>query len=208
MEMKQMTVEELSKLTASNAPAPGGGSISALAGACGAALASMVANLTIGKKNFEGVQAEMERIVARAEQIRAELLDEMQRDTAAFDAVMAAMALPKSTDEEKAKRREAIQSAMKGAAEVPLGVAERAASILPLAKDAVQLGNRNAVTDGLVGAMMARTAVLGALFNVKVNLASISDEAYVAEMRERCDALRDFALRAEAEVLALAPELA
>ena len=207
MEMKDMSVASLAALTASDVPAPGGGSISAMAGAFAAALAGMVASLTVGRKKYEEAWKEMEEVIARVQPIYEGLLDDMQRDTASFDAVMAAMAMPKSTDGEKAVRREAMQRALKAAAEVPLQVAERAASVLPLAKLCVARGNGNAVTDGLVGAMLARTAVLGAIYNVRVNLLSIRDEAFTAKMRAKCAELEAYAEAEEAAIRALAPEI-
>ena len=113
--------------------------------------------------------------------------------------------IPKETYEEKAVRREAMQSALKKAAEVPLGVAVTASKIMPLAATLVEKGNSNAVTDGLVSAMMTRTAVLGALLNVKINLGSIKDEQYVAEMRAKIDALERQVIAEEAAVLANSP---
>ena len=207
MEMKNMSVASLAALTASDAPAPGGGSISAMAGAFAAALAGMVASLTVGKKKYEAVWKEMEEVIARVQPIYEGLLDDMQRDTASFDAVMAAMAMPKSSEAEKAARRESMQRALKAAAEVPMQVAERAASVLPLAKLCVGRGNGNAVTDGLVGAMLARTAILGAICNVRVNLLSIQDEAFTAKMRARCTELEAYAEAEEAAIRALAPEI-
>lgn len=207
MEMKNMSVASLAALTASDAPAPGGGSISAMAGAFAAALAGMVASLTVGKKKYEAVWKEMEEVIARVQPIYEGLLDDMQRDTASFDAVMAAMAMPKSSEAEKAARRESMQCALKAAAEVPMQVAERTASVLPLAKLCVGRGNGNAVTDGLVGAMLARTAVLGAIYNVRVNLLSIQDEAFTAKMRARCAELEAYAEAEEAAIRALAPEI-
>lgn len=208
MEMKNMTVADLAALTASDAPAPGGGSISAMAGAYGAGLVAMVANLTIGKKKYEEVWSQMQEVIRQAGQVRAELMDDMQKDTAAFDQVMAAMALPKGSDAEKAVRMERMQLAMKAAAEVPLAVAKKAAGILPLARLVVEKGNPNTVTDGLCGAMMCRTAVLGALYNVKVNLLSVKDAEYVEAMRAECHALQALVEAAEAEIRALATELA
>ena len=207
MEMKNMSVASLAALTASDAPAPGGGSISAMAGAFAAALAGMVASLTVGKKKYEAVCPEMEEVIARVKPIYEGLLDDMQRDTASFDAVMATMVMPKSSEAEKAVRRESMQRALKAAAEVPMQVAERAASVLPLAKLCVGRGNGNAVTDGLVGAMLARTAVLGAIYNVRVNLLSIQDEAFTASMRARCAELEAYVEAEEAAIRALAPEI-
>ena len=208
MDMKNMTVAALSNLAASKAPAPGGGSISAMAGAFAAALTAMVGNLTLGRKGMESVGEEMEALIRRADQIRVELLEDMRRDTEAFDAVMAAMAMPKSEETEKVVRQAALQAALKRAAETPYAVAERAASILPLAEAAIARGNRNAVTDGLCGVMLARTAALGALLNVKINLASIRDVDYVAQMQAKCRALQARVEESEAAILAMVPELA
>ena len=112
-----------------------------------------------------------------------------------------ALKLPKETDEEKAARREAMQNGLKEAAKVPLAVAETAAKIFPIAKAVVAKGNTNAVTDGLVASMMARTAVLGALLNVKINLGSIKDEAFVAELAAKVKELEEQAVACEKEIL-------
>lgn len=207
MDMMNMSVAELNALCASSAPAPGGGSISAMAGAFAAALSCMVANLSIDRKGLEGVREEMRAAAREAEKIRLSLLEDIQRDAASFDAVMDAMALPKDTDAQKQMRAERMQAAFKGAAESPMRVARKAATVLPIAEKMVRMGNPNAVTDGLCGAMLARTAVLGALYNVQINLASIRDEAYCGQMRSACRALRAEAIRAEAAIMALAEEL-
>ena len=208
MELKNMTVAELAALTASDSPAPGGGAIAALTGAYGAALAAMVANLTVGKVGYEAVWQEMKDLRQQAEKLRCELLDAIQKDSSSFDAFMAALGLPKNTDEEKAARTCAMQEALKEAAEVPFQTACAAYSIMPLAEQAVRHGNAKAVTDGLVAAMMARTAVRSALLNVKINLESIKDAAYVAQMREKCQDLEGKAVQAESHILSLVPELA
>lgn len=205
MDMKTMTLEVFCATTASNEPAPGGGSVAALAGALAASLAEMVAQLTVGKKGYEDAADEMNALIPQAAALRAELLEDITRDSTSFNAYMDALALPKNTDEEKDTRRQAMQEALKKAAEVPLGVAETAAKIMPLAAVLVKKGNSNAVTDGLVSAMMTRTAVLGALLNVKINLGSIKDEAYVAEMKGKIRQLETNIVNAEAAVLASSP---
>ena len=202
MEMKDMTLEAFCAATASNEPAPGGGSVSALAGALAAALAEMVARLTIGKKGCEEAADEMKEIIPRAAALRAELLDEITRDSTSFSAYMEALALPKDTDEQKDIRRRAMQEALKKAAEVPLHVAVTAAKIMPMAAALVKKGNPNAVTDGIVAAMMTRTAVLGALLNVKINLGSIRDETYVADRKTKIREIETAIIRDEAAVLA------
>ncbi|HWP52330.1 MAG TPA: cyclodeaminase/cyclohydrolase family protein [Clostridia bacterium] len=205
MEMKNMTLEVFCATTASNEPAPGGGSVAALAGALAASLAEMVAQLTVGKKGYETVVDEMTALIPQAAALRTELLDEITRDSTSFNAYMDAMALPKETEEEKAVRRQAMQDALKKAAEVPLCVAVTAAKIMPMANILVKKGNANAVTDGLVSAMMTRTAVLGALLNVKINLGSIKDEVYVSEMKEKILQIETDIIKDEAAVLAASP---
>lgn len=207
MEMQDMNVRALLELTASDAPAPGGGAIAALSGAFGAALAAMVGSLTVGKKGYESVQEEMAETTAKANALAQKLLAAMDEDAHSFNGYMAALKMPKDNDEEKAARRAAMQEALKSASLVPLNTAKTAAEIFPLAEAAVRSGNKNAVTDGLVAAMMARTAVLGALLNVKINLGSIKDDAFVSELRETCSALQAEALAAEQRILDLAPEL-
>lgn len=203
--MKNMKLTEFVQETASNAPVPGGGSIAAVSGSLSAALAEMVANLTVGKKKYAEVEEEMKEIQQKAKKIREKLLDDIERDCQAFNKVMATFKLPKETDEEKAKRKEAIQSGLKLAAEVPFEIAEEALSILPLAEVVVEKGNSNAVTDGLVSAMMARTAVLSALLNVKINLSSIKDETYVKEMTEKVKEAEEKAIEYEQKILNKSP---
>lgn len=200
-DLKNLSVEEFVSVTASDAPAPGGGSVAALAGALGAALAEMVTNLTIGKEKYADVEAEMKELSAKAAEIRNELIEGIQKDTESFNQYMAALKLPKGTEEEKAVRREAMQNGLKAAAKVPLEVAETAAKIFPIAESVVKRGNSNAVTDGLVAAMMARTAVIGALFNVKINLGSIKDEAFVAELAAKVAELETLAVESEKAIL-------
>ena len=208
MDMQDMNVRALLELTASDAPAPGGGAIAAMSGAFGAALAAMVGSLTRGKKGYESVQEEMAETTVKANVLAQKLLTAMDEDANSFNGYMAALKLPKGTEEEKAVRRVAMQEALKSASLVPLNTAKTAAEIFPLAEATVKNGNKNAVTDGLVAAMMARTAVLGALLNVKINLGSIQDDAFVSELREACAALQAEAIAAEQRILALVPELA
>lgn len=188
--------------TASNAPVPGGGSIAAMSAATSVALSEMVANLTIGKKNYDEVQEEMKEIASKLPAMRKELLDDIDRDANSFNDVMVAFKMPKETDEEKAARKEAIQTGMKKAAGVPLEVANKSFDMMAYAAVMVEKGNKNAVTDGAVAAMMARTAVLSALLNVKINLASIKDEEYVARVSKEVKELEDKTMALEAEILA------
>ena len=207
MEMQDMNVRELIELTASNAPAPGGGAIAALSGAFGAALAAMVGSLTLGKKGYEDAQEEMAEMTDKGKNLAKKLLAAMDKDANSFNGYMAALGMPKGTEEEKTIRRAAMQDALKSASLVPLNTAKTAAEVFPLAEAAVKSGNRNAVTDGLVAAMMARAAVLSALLNVKINLGSIKDEAFVQELQAACGALQEEAIAAEQRILDLVPEL-
>ena len=201
-DLREMSVSRLAAVTASNAPAPGGGSISALAGALSAALTGMVATLSQGDKYHE-VKREMVEIAEEAAQLRTLLLDAMQADTEAFSLYMDALALPKTTEEEKAIRREAMQNGLKAAAMTPLKVAEVISAIFCMIEVVIKKGNPNAVTDALVASMMARSGILGALFNVKVNLASIKDEAFVANVEQKLKALEKTALEGEARIFSL-----
>lgn len=201
--LTELTVKGLLAETAGDAPVPGGGSISALNGAIAAALAEMVANLTIGKKKYAEVQDEMAEIAKKAAELQKELVLDVDRDSEAYDGVAQAFKLPKETDEEKAIRSAAIQENTKIAALVPMEVARRASALLPSIEAVVARGNQNAITDGCVAMMCARVAVVGALFNVRINLTSIKDEVFVARLREEADRLEADVLARESAVIAL-----
>ena len=202
--MKNMTIQEFAMQTASNEPVPGGGSISALAGSLAAALTEMVAGLTIGKKKYADVEEEMKAAVEPMKAVCAQLLDDIKRDSESFDQYMQALTLPKETEEEKEARTEAMQNGLKAAVEVPLSVAKAACGILPYAETMVVKGNRTAVTDALVATMMARTAVLGAGFNVKINLESIKEQKYVGRIGKEVAELEKQAIEQEKKILAQA----
>lgn len=199
--MKDMTIEAFAQMTASNEPVPGGGSISALAGALAAALSEMVAGLTIGKKNYEDAECEMKAVVAPMRHIQEQLLLDIKRDSESFDLYMKALTLPKNTDEEKLLRTAAMQNGLKEAVKVPLSVARASYEILPVAELMTQKGNKTAVTDALVATMMARTAILGALFNVKINLESIKDEAFVSEIAKEVALLQEKTVAYEKKIV-------
>jgi glutamate formiminotransferase / formiminotetrahydrofolate cyclodeaminase len=158
---------------ASDEPTPGGGSAAAVAGAAGAALVAMVGRLTIGKKKYEAVEDRMREIVEEADRARDELLAMADRDAEAFDHVMAAYRLPKENDEEKAARSEAIRAALLGAADLPLGVATRAVSLLAMAREATETGNATAASDGATAAHLLFASAQGALRNVEINIAGM-----------------------------------
>ena len=160
---------------ASKAPAPGGGSVAALAGALSAALAAMVGRLTAGKSRFANVRDEMQLLIVKAEQLRTALTARMDEDTAAFNAVMDAFKLPKETEEEQAARHATIQATTCRASEVPLATARDALAAMELALAAAQRGNPNAVSDAATAAWMAMAAIQGAALNVRINATSIDD---------------------------------
>lgn len=202
--MKNMTIQHFAMQTASHEPVPGGGSISALAGSLAAALTEMVAGLTIGKKKYAEAEEEMKAAIEVMRPVRDQLLDDIKRDSESFDQYMQALALPKETEEEKAARTEAMQNGLKAAVAVPLSVAKTACQILPYAETMATKGNKTAVTDALVAAMMARTAVLGAGFNVKINLESIKDQEYVDKIGKEVEDLEKQAIEQEKKILAKA----
>lgn len=196
-----LTIKGFLSETASSSPVPGGGSISALNGAIAAALTEMVANLTIGKKKYADVEGQMRAIAIEAASIRERLIRDIDRDSEAYDRVFAAFKLPKETEEQIAERKRTIQDATKEAAVVPMQVAEEIATVMETIIYVAHKGNRNAVTDACVAMMTARTCVLGALLNVRINLGSIEDEAFVKRMREMADHLEAEAIRIETKLL-------
>jgi formiminotetrahydrofolate cyclodeaminase len=175
---------------ASERPTPGGGAAAAMAGAAGAALLAMVARLTSGRKGYEALERRMTEVAALADAERAALATLADRDAAAFDAVMAAHRLPRGTDEERTARAAAVQSALTGAAEVPLEVARRAAALLPTARELVETGNANAVSDAYSAGQLLHTAVAGGLANVSVNLAAMSGTARTDVLQRDAERVR------------------
>ncbi len=187
--LKDHTLVQFSDVTAGSDPVPGGGSVSALAGAISASLAKMVANLTIGRKKYAEVEGEMIEVAAKAEEIRQHLLLAIDRDSDAYNLVSEAFKMPKETDEEKAIRSEKIQEATKVAALVPMEVAKTTYELIPLIEAVVMKGNQNAITDGCIAMMNCRLGVLGALLNVRINLGGLKDEAFVKELAADCERL-------------------
>lgn len=199
--LKDLGLQAFINQLESSEPVPGGGSVAALSSALASALSGMVANLTVGKKNYEEVSDQMTAVAAKMAEHKQMFVDMIDKDANSFDSVMKAYKLPKETDEEKANRSQLIQDGMKYAASVPLEVAEKTAVLFDDIAFLVKSGNANAQTDALVAAMMARTAILSALYNVKINLGSIKDEAYVDAMKIRVKALEKMAIQREAEIL-------
>jgi len=172
-------VDEVSRDT----PAPGGGSIAALAGALGAALASMVANLSIGKSEFDGRYDELCEGAERAQALKDELVRAVDADTEAFNEVIAALRLPKDTAEQVERRAAAIREGYKSAARVPLRTAQLCREVLDLCQAAAGIGNEAVMSDAGVGALMAYAGVQGAVHNVRINLPHTKDEAFIADLQ-------------------------
>ena len=199
--LKDLTITEFLQQTASSEPLPGGGCTAALNAALAASLTEMVANLTIGRREFEAVEDEMINIAETAAALRKKLQNEIDNDAHAYREVLAAFKLPKNTEEEKNRRSVAIQQAFKTAATVPLGVARDALIIMDLASRAIAKGNQNAVTDGAVGVLVSRAAVLAAIYNVKVNLSAIKDPDFVEALAREVEALEGQAIEKEKQIL-------
>ncbi len=177
--LTEKTVTKFIDELASNSPAPGGGSVAALAGSLGAALTSMVCNLTIGKKKYIDVEHEMKSIVLKSEELRRTFTTLIDQDTDAFNKVMEAFGLPKESENQKALRTAAIQAATKEAALVPLRVMKHVVDGLALAKIVAEKGNANSISDAGVSALMLHASAEGAALNVQINLNSITDQEFV-----------------------------
>jgi glutamate formiminotransferase/formiminotetrahydrofolate cyclodeaminase len=183
------TVGSFVASVAAATPAPGGGSVAAHAGALGAALAQMVAGLTIGKKKYAAVEPEMKEIALQAAGLVNELTALVPRDAAAYGLVMAAYKLPGDNDMDAAKRKKAIDDALLGAAEVPLETARACVRVLELAAAVGARGNTNAVSDAGVAALLAEAACRGAVYNVRINVGSLDDKSKGARLIEECGRL-------------------
>lgn len=189
--------------TAAGTAAPGGGSVAALNAALGASLVEMVANLTLGKKGYEAAAKDMSQIAADASKLRKKLVNDIDKDAAAYTEVMRAFEKPNNTDKQKKQRSAAIQAGLKNAALVPLGVARDALAIMDLAGRVMRKGNKNALTDGAVAGLTAKAAVMGALFNVKTNLDFIKDHKFISEITQEVDRIENRIRKKEKEILSL-----
>lgn len=197
----EATCKEFLEKLASEAPTPGGGGAAALVGATAGALSSMVANLTIGKVNFTEVEPEVKTLCAQADTLRSELLDLVEQDAAVFGSFMACYKLPKGTEQEKQARLEAIHSAAKQAATVPMNIARCAAKVLTIADRLATIGNPNVITDATCSALLARAAMRCAFYNVYINLNLTKDEIFNETLLQEIAELKKFALTAEENVL-------
>lgn len=189
--LTDLTVAEFLAKLASGDPTPGGGAVAALAGALGAALVSMVCNLTVGRERYAATDAEARAILADATALLESLQAGIQRDATAYDTLMAAYRLPRSDDREKAARSEAIQTATVGATIVPLELAEASARVIDLAERAIGKTNPNAASDLAVAALLGVAAIESAAANVDINLKTLKDEAVKDDVSVRLQAARD-----------------
>ncbi len=199
--LTQMTVEGFTRETASESAAPGGGSVSACMGAFAAALSTMVANLSAHKRGWDARWKEFSDVAQQGQQLVDELLSLIDEDTAAFNRIMACFAMPKGTDEEKAARSLAIEEATLYAAKVPLRTMEATLKALPLALQMAQSGNPASASDAGVAALAAVAGIRGARLNVRINAASLKDQAPARPLLERADAIVAEARVLEKQVL-------
>ncbi len=174
---------------ASSAPAPGGGSVAALSGALGAALISMISNLTLGKEKYAAVQDEITALLKKSERLRKELTDLLEEDVKVYTQLSQTMKMPRDTEEQKKTRAKAMDKALKAATDVPMRVAEACVSVMELCLPAAEKGNINAVSDVGVGILMAEAGLRSAALNVLINLGWIKDEAFVKESQKKLDSL-------------------
>lgn len=198
---KEMTLKSFGEAVASEEAVPGGGSVSALAGSLAAALAAMVARLTQKKEAFAAVAPQMTALEEAAHELQHQLLSAVDRDSDSYRMVLSAFRQPKSTEEEKKVRHQAIQEAFQQAIDVPLEVATLSIKVMDLASQAVRNGSPIMVTDAGVAVVLARSATLGALMNIRINLTSIKDTTLVNDMRAKVQALKKEALQKEEAIL-------
>lgn len=201
--IKDKSVQTFLDELASKSSTPGGGSAAAVMGAMGTALVGMVCNLTIGKKGYEAVDADMQALLQRAEALRARLADMVRADVEVFDKVMAAYGLPKDSDEQKAARSAAIQEALKQATDVPMECARACAETIALSRIAAEKGNRNVATDAGVAVMAAYAALKSAALNVYVNTGTIRDKDFVDQRVAELEAILAANESATSEIYAL-----
>jgi glutamate formiminotransferase/formiminotetrahydrofolate cyclodeaminase len=201
-----MNLTEFANETASESPAPGGGSIAAYIGALGVSLGTMVANLSSHKREWDDKWEEYSEWAVKGQEYQAALMKFVDKDTQAFNKIMEAYGLPKNSDEDKAARKEAIQSATKHAIEVPLAVMQTANASMEVMKAMADSGLSASVSDAGVGALCARSAVIGAYLNVKINTGALEDKTYVEEVLAKADAIRKEAEKTEAGILNIVEE--
>ena len=187
--IKDQPVQLFLDQLASKAPTPGGGSAAAIMGAMGAALVSMVCNLTLGKKNYALVEGDIQTVLEKSESLRVQLTDMVRADMEAFDQVMQAYGMPKNTEQDHCARGEAIQAALKAATDVPLACAKASAEVIGLSRVVAEKGNKNVASDAGVAVLAGYAALKSAALNVYVNLSAIKDESFTQQRLAQINAL-------------------
>jgi len=201
-----MPLNDFADVTASESPAPGGGSIAAYIGSLGVSLAAMVANLSSHKKGWDDRWEEFSNWAEKGQFFKDELLRLVDADTKAFNGIMHAMSLPKGTDEEKATRKQAMNDATKVAIEVPFQVMKLSYDSMEVIKAMAEVGNPNSVSDAGVGALCARSAVMGAFMNVRINARGYDDKAFVDDVLAKGKEIEAQAKAKEEEILKVVNE--
>lgn len=203
--LSNLTVHDFIKELASNSPAPGGGSVAALAASLGSALSCMVFNLTIGKKSYNEYDDNTKNLILdslkNSDSSKEEFLSLMEKDVEEFLQLMDAFKLPKGSKEEKSIRSKKIEEGYFKALQVPFEVAKKAYSIYDYVLVACKYGNKNAVSDAGVAALMLQTAIESAILNVKINLSSIADEEYNKNIKLQCDELIESGNKKKNEIM-------
>lgn len=198
--IKDTTIQTFLNELASKSSTPGGGGAAAIMGAMGAALISMVCNLTIGKKNYEDVEEDLKGVLEKAEDLRQKLTDAIQADVEVFDRVMASYGMSKDTDAQKAARSEEIQAALKEATDVPLECARLSQDVINLSCAVAEQGNLNLVSDAGVAVMAGYAALKSAALNVQINIGGIKDEVFV---KQRQNVLNELMEKSEIQTEAI-----
>ena len=187
--IKDKPIQQFLDELASKAPTPGGGSAAAIMGAMGAALVSMVCNLTLGKKNYASLEDEIKAVLERSESLRVLLTDMIRADMNAFNQVMEAYGMPKNTEEDKRMRGDAIQLALKAATDIPLSCAIAGSEVIELSRIVAEKGNKNVASDAGVAALAGYAALKSAALNVYVNIGAIKDETFAQERLDQINTL-------------------
>ncbi|MEF8834603.1 MAG: glutamate formimidoyltransferase [Candidatus Thermoplasmatota archaeon] len=201
-----MDIEEFVDEVSRDSSTPGGGSIAALSGSIGAALSSMVSNLSTGGRGTADIDSVLMPVAEEAQELKDELLRVVDEDTNAYEKYIEAKNMPKSTEEERDKRRQAMEEGLKHACKVPMDTAETSAEVLDLAEEVVEYGKEDAITDALVSAQMAYSGVVGGIANVKINLKDVHDEEFIEDILDRCEELKKEASEKKEKVIEKAEE--
>lgn len=202
---KNLMLKDFIDELGSSSPAPGGGSAAALSAALSSALTSMVFNLTVGKKSYDEYDEKTKKLIneqlEKTGELKFQFLDDIDRDADAFLSIMAAFKLPKNTEEEKSKRSIKIQEGYKSAIEVPMGLALKSFEVYDYVYTAAKFGNKNAISDAGVAALLLQTAIEGAILNVMINLSGIKDEDFKRTVKDKMNYIKSEGMKKRDEIL-------